>query len=273
MKPKKIDVTAYDVVNRFGRAHEDSMKSEVAAYKSGDYLSYIKYRCLSLFFSWSNFAFMYKTEKPGLPEITPFSSFQFPTGGREHDFQAFKKLGLVEKISSFNESHSCFYSTLAPDWGKIQDILTEHHERWKQMPAFERVNLLDKLHSLYEGRENNVIYVQYFIYENEYLNQQFDRFISAKDFYEWWEKEVLTMFKPSDDVHPVSILESIISILRENEGILQSAMYEKCDDPREDVSSAIYFAAKEGKIIRIKDGSSYRLYLPEQVKDATQASR
>jgi hypothetical protein len=268
MEPKEIDITAYDAVTRFGTAHKDSVKSETDAYKSGDYLSYIKHRCLSLFLSWSNFAFMYKIENTVFPEIAPFSCFQFPTDGSGHDFQAFKKLGLAEKISPFNESHSRFYSTLAPDWGKIQDILTEHHERWKQMPAFEKVNLLDKLHSLYRGRENNVIYVQYFIYENDYLHQQFDRLISAADLHEWWEREVLTMLKLSDDVHPVSVLEGIISIVRENRGILQSDLYEKCDELKEDVSSAIYFATKEGKILRIKDGRSYRLYLPGQVKDA-----
>jgi hypothetical protein len=46
--PKKIDITKYDLLN-FAMAHQASMKSEVEFYRSGNYLSYIKQRCLSLF--------------------------------------------------------------------------------------------------------------------------------------------------------------------------------------------------------------------------------
>jgi hypothetical protein len=264
MKPKKIDITAYDAVTRFGTARQDSMKSETDAYKSGDYLSYLKYRCLSSVFSWSNFAFRYKIASTLFPEVVPFSCFPFPSDGSGHDFQAFKKLELVEKIPCFNESHARFYSTLAPDWKKIQDIMTEHHKRWKQMSAFEKVDLLDKLHSLYKGKENNVIYEQYFIYENEYLHQQFDRFISAQEFNEWWKKEALEILRLENGFEPKSVWDDLKLLLKTNEGILQSDFYKMCGDSKEEVSSTLYFAEKDGELIRKKDGHSYRLYLPEQ---------
>jgi hypothetical protein len=265
IKPKKIDITAYDVVVRFGMVHKNLMKNETDAYKSGDYLSYIKYVCLSSFFMWSNVAFRGKFENSFSPEIEPFSCFQFPADGTRHDFQAFKKLGIVEKIPCFNESHSRFYSVLAPDWKRIQNIMAEHQQRWKQMPTFEKVGLLGKLHSLYKGRENHVIYVQYFIYENKYLNQPFDRFMSAQDFNEWWERDALKILCPENRFEPKNVWDDLKFLLKTNEGILQSDFYKICNDSKEEVSSTLYFAEKDGELIRKKEGRSYRLYLPEQL--------
>jgi hypothetical protein len=267
MRPKKIDITAYDTVSRFAGAHKDSRKNETAAYRSGDYLSYIKHRCLSLLFMWSNFSFRYKIESTILPEVVPFSCFQFPISGKEHDFQAFNKLNHVEKIPAFNKSHSDFYSKIIPVWIKIQDFMTEHHKRWKAMSTHEKVVLLDRLHLLYEGRENSVIYDQCYIFENQYLHQQFDRFISAQDFNEWWGKEVLEILRPEDGFEPKSAWDDFKLLLKSNKGILQSDFYKICKDLKADVSSTLYFAEKDGELIRKKEGHSYRLYLPEQLKN------
>jgi len=190
---KRTDVTKYDRAN-LSRAHEASLKSETEFYRNGDYLSYIKQRCLSLFLTNSSWAFTNKNENPSA-ETESFSCYEFPTSGREHDFQAFKKLNLANRIPDFNKCHSDFYKTIVPIWERVQNIFTEHHKRWKSLEAYEKVDLVDKLHSLYKGRDNSEIYNQYFIFENEYLRQQFDRFLSAKDFSEWWEHVALNVLK------------------------------------------------------------------------------
>jgi hypothetical protein len=186
--PKKTDISKYDLIN-FSTAHQASMKSEIEFYRSGNYLSYIKHRCLSLFLTNSQWSFFHRQNS----QTELFSCYQFPNSGREHDFQAFKKLNLVDRIPNFNKCHSDFYVTIVPDWEKAQNLMNEHHNKWKSLPAYEKVDLIDKLHSLYNGRENSEIYNQYFIYENQYLRQQFDRFLSAKDFNDWWEGDAINV--------------------------------------------------------------------------------
>jgi len=183
---KKIDISKYDLT-LFSTAYQNSMKNGTDFYQAGDYLSFLKHRCLSLFLHNSFFAFFHWDESP--------SAYQFPSSGRDHDFQAFKKLNLAEKIPDFNKCHSDFYATIKPDWEKIQSIMNEHRNRWKSLPAHEKVDLIDKLHSLYKGKDNSEIHNQYFIYENQYLHQQFDRFLSAKDFNDWWENEVIKILQ------------------------------------------------------------------------------
>jgi hypothetical protein len=263
---KQINIENYDHL-RFAEAHQLSMKNETEAYRNGNYFSYIKYRCLSFFLIHSNSAFMYRVDNTLTQEV-PFSCYQFSNIGSGHDFQAFKRLNLLEKIPAFNRIHSDFYSKIIPDWIKIQDFMTEHHERWKAMSAHEKVMLLDKLHSLYKGKENNGIYEQYYIFENQYLHQQFDRFISTQDFHEWWEKEALKIIRLEDGFEPKSVWDDLKSLLKNNKGILQPDFYKVCEDSKEEVSSVLYFAEKNGELIRRKEGRSYRLYLPEQLKKA-----
>jgi len=188
--PKRIDISKYDFIN-FATAHQTSMKSATGFYQSGDYLSYIKHRCLYLFLMNSQWSFVHRHDS----QAEQFSCYQFPISGREDDFQAFKKFNLECRIVDFNKCHSDFYLEIIPDWEKIQNFMTEHHNRWKSLPAYEKVDLVDKLHYLYKGRDNSEIYNQYFIYENQYLHQQFDRFLSAKDFNDWWEGDALNALK------------------------------------------------------------------------------
>ena len=187
---EKIDISKYDSIN-YITTLQNLCKSDINFYKSGDYISYLKQRCLSFFCGHSNFAFMHTIA--GVSE--PFFCYQFPDKGRDHDFQSFKKLNLVDKIPDFNKCHSDFYKIIVPVWEKVHNIIIEHQKRWKNLPIGEKVNLLEKLHSLYEGRTNNEIYYQYFIYENDYLRQQFDRFLSACDFNDWWESKALILLK------------------------------------------------------------------------------
>jgi hypothetical protein len=190
---KKTDILKYDLLN-YITAHQASMKSETEFYRSGNYLLYIKHRCLSLFLMNSQFSFYPRHETPP-SGIELFSCYQFPNSGREHDFQAFKKLNLADKVPDFNKCHSDFYATIRPDWEKVQSLMTEHHNNWKSLPAYEKVELLEKLHSLYDGKENSQIYNQHFVFENQYLRQQFDRFLSAKDFSDWWEGDAMSVLK------------------------------------------------------------------------------
>jgi uncharacterized membrane protein len=60
-----------------------------------------------------------------------------------------------------------------------------------------------------------------------------------------------------------AVLEKLKALLKENEGILQSKFYAKCDEPKETVSSILYFVEKDKYIVRKKEGRSYRLYLTE----------
>ena len=191
--PEKTDISKYDLLN-FSTAHQASMKSETEFYRSGNYLLYIKLRCHSLFLMNSRFSFCPRYETPP-SGIELFSCYQFPNSGTSHDFQAFKKLNLTDKVPNFNKCHSDFYATIKPVWEKVQSLMAEHYNSWKSLPAYEIVEFIQKLHTLYKGRENNAIYDQYFIYENQYLRQQFDRFLSAKDFNDWWEGDAMGVLK------------------------------------------------------------------------------
>ena len=190
---KKTDITKYDLLN-YITAHQASMKSETEFYRSGNYLLYIKQRCLSLFLMNSQFSFYPRHETPP-SGIELFSCYQFPNSGTSHDFQAFKKLNLADKVPDFNKCHSNFYTTIKPDWEKVQSLMTEHHNNWKSLPINERLELIDKLQSLYDGKNNSQIYNQHFVFENQYLRQQFDRFLSAKDFNDWWEGDAMSVLK------------------------------------------------------------------------------
>jgi len=190
---KKTDTSKYDLL-KFSTAHQASMKSETEFYRAGNYLLYLKQRCLSLFLMESQFSFYPRHETPS-SGIELFSCYQFPNSGTGHDFQAFKKLNLADKVPDFNKCHSDFYATIKPDWEKVQSLMTEHHNNWKSLPAYEKVELLEKLHSLYDGKDNSQIYNQHFVFENQYLRQQFDRFLSAKDFNDWWEGNAMSVLK------------------------------------------------------------------------------
>jgi tetratricopeptide (TPR) repeat protein len=77
------------------------------------------------------------------------------------------------------------------------------------------------------------------------------------------------------------LIDVFLAGIRENPGILQSDITKKAEDmdwselynkdrpiAKEDIRYVLYFADKFGLVIRKKEGRSYRLYLPEQVKDA-----
>jgi hypothetical protein len=58
-------------------------------------------------------------------------------------------------------------------------------------------------------------------------------------------------------------LQTIKKRLKLYHGIKQSDFYKKASISKEDVSFTLYFAEKAGGIVRIKEGRTYRLYLPE----------
>ncbi|GMO11420.1 MAG: hypothetical protein Ta2A_19820 [Treponemataceae bacterium] len=127
----------------------------------------------------------------------------FPESGREQTYQAFKKFGIEEKVQLLNESHTNFYKTLNPDFEHIVSILSEHRKRWRALAKeCKAVDLIEKLQSLYKMNKDILggdsrIYELYFIYENEYLRNQFERFYSAIDFYQWWDCEAMKILNQS----------------------------------------------------------------------------
>jgi hypothetical protein len=188
---KKIDVSEYDHF-RFNDAARKIRDPMSQLYKNGDYIGYIKSDCLGWFFSQCNSLFsMHGRPIPICPE--------FPDSGTSYLFQSFKKAGIADKVSVFNDSHSDFYNKLTPDFERIVLILTEHHKRWKALiKEMKAVALIQILNSKYKKNEyilggDSIIYELYFIYENQYLHEQFDRFISAKDFYNWWDNSALSV--------------------------------------------------------------------------------
>jgi hypothetical protein len=60
-----------------------------------------------------------------------------------------------------------------------------------------------------------------------------------------------------------STLQDIENSLELYHGIKQTEFYKKVSGKKNDISHALYFAEKSRDIIRIQDGRSYRLYLPE----------
>lgn len=68
------------------------------------------------------------------------------------------------------------------------------------------------------------------------------------------------------------LLSSLLPIIKSNPGILQSAIYKHVQEmDRGDISYALYFAAKQGKISRTKKGRSYELRIG-QVENLSQES-
>jgi predicted transcriptional regulator len=81
-----------------------------------------------------------------------------------------------------------------------------------------------------------------------------------------WDEEVSLAKKEYSDFvrnDPLYIngLSILISIIKNNPGILQTELYKQVDIIREDVSYILYFAAEMGIIERIKKGRSYQLRL------------
>jgi hypothetical protein len=82
------------------------------------------------------------------------------------------------------------------------------------------------------------------------------------------------------------LLSVFLEGIKQNPGILQSDITKKFEDmewgelrnidrpfSKDDIRYVFYFTEEFGHLIRQKSGRSYRLYLPEQLKDAMQASR
>jgi hypothetical protein len=82
------------------------------------------------------------------------------------------------------------------------------------------------------------------------------------------------------------LLPVFLEGIKQNPGILQSDVTKKFEDmewrelrnsdrhfSKDDIRYVLYFAESFGCLIRQKSGRSYRLYLPEQLKDAMQVSR
>lgn len=194
---QKIDVSKFDhfVFSNAMHTLHDSMSPH---YKTGNYIEYIKSICLGRLFSDCNFLFSMRNR-------TIPTCYKFPESGRDYTYQSFKKLRLTEKIPFFNISYSKFYEMLTPDFERVVSILSEHCNRWKALvKQFKAVEIIEKLQSIYKMNKNILggdsrIYELYFIYENQYLHQQFDRFLSAKDFLEWWDKEAVKILTPEGE--------------------------------------------------------------------------
>ena len=64
-------------------------------------------------------------------------------------------------------------------------------------------------------------------------------------------------------VSHVDLDESISELLRQNPGMLQKEIYKHFDEVLKPVvQSNLYYGEKEGRYLRIKNGSSYEVYLP-----------
>lgn len=60
----------------------------------------------------------------------------------------------------------------------------------------------------------------------------------------------------------VGLKEKVIKEIKNNPGILQSDLYDKFDHVlKDEISTIIYYSNKEGKIVREKEGRTYKLYI------------
>jgi hypothetical protein len=195
---KKIDISNYDhfMFCDLARPFRDI---ESKMYKSGNYIEYLKCRCIEWFYQ--NCNVLFSMHNKTIPEC-----YLFPTSGRTFDFQSFKKLKLIDNIATFNDSNINLYSRLTPDFERVVSILSEHRGRWRALAKeFKTFDLIEALKSKYKVNEriigDNKIYELYFIYENQYLHEQFNRFLSAKDFYQWWDTEAIKILKPEEEIN------------------------------------------------------------------------
>jgi hypothetical protein len=78
-----------------------------------------------------------------------------------------------------------------------------------------------------------------------------------------------TKFAATDlDFDYLEYWKNVEKILSKNKGVLQTDFYAKFDYDSEVITRILRDAEKDKKVVRTKDGRSYRLYLPEQGKDA-----
>jgi len=64
----------------------------------------------------------------------------------------------------------------------------------------------------------------------------------------------------SKDPNFANLMSVIGPVIRQNPGILQTQLYEKLRDiPKSDISYALYFADKLGKLARMKKGRTYEI--------------
>lgn len=60
----------------------------------------------------------------------------------------------------------------------------------------------------------------------------------------------------------VGLKESVIKKIKDNPGILQSDLYNNFDPIlKDEISTIIYYSNKEEKIVRVKEGRTYRLFI------------
>jgi hypothetical protein len=61
----------------------------------------------------------------------------------------------------------------------------------------------------------------------------------------------------------LELLETLVPIVRENPGIIQTEIYKRMPEfPRQQVSYALYLGSKNGNVLRKKKGSTYALFVP-----------
>jgi len=104
---------------------------------------------------------------------------------------------------------------------------------------------------------------------------------SNKEQFEFAKKEY-SAFVRRDPIFN-KLLPFFIDGIRQNPGIIQSDITAKAEEKdwaelrnynrsisKDDIRYVFYFAEEFGLLIRKKEGRSYRLYLPEQLKDVTE---
>jgi hypothetical protein len=121
-------------------------------------------------------------------------------------------------------------------------------------------------------KKNDVSYFLYFAEKSGEIVRQRDgrtyRLYLPEDNISEIKPYEYTRFAVTDsDFNYLDYWKNIEKILSKNEGVLQTDFYAKFDCDREVIVTALRDAEKDKRVIRTKEGRSYRLYLPERFKE------
>ncbi|MGL4986242.1 MAG: hypothetical protein ACRC5H_03785 [Treponemataceae bacterium] len=165
----------------------DLFTSASIHYKQKEYIDCIKDSIYGSFISAVNLAFHGSDEE--------LLEQDRPKTGKSHLFLSFKNLDKVSLIDTFNKLESELHKSVYSDLQEISRLVRENYKSFIKMPTFDKVSLMSNLKDKYVGLDNLCLQEQVYIFETDYLHKQFDRFLSKKDFNDWWETQALKLLQ------------------------------------------------------------------------------
>ena len=188
-RDNRIDVEKYSPSLFYDKA-EELHKEAIATYKAKNYRDYIKNYCKMYFYGFCGGIFKPELGNELVPLEDRFLCMIISDSNTTHEVISFKKLGLEKNIPMFNASFADFLKSMKKDILQISAIITEHHQRWRNMNSMEKIKLKEFLLKKYRTANPSNVYDSYFIYNNSFLREKFEQYYGGKSFDTWWNSIV-----------------------------------------------------------------------------------